>query len=378
MQPSDILILPYGGVWPGIGPGAVATGAGAAVLGRVTLGPGARLGPRATLRADGEAVRIGADADFGAGVTVHIARDRLATVVGDGVTAGEGCVIHACTVGDGCHLGARAILLDASAIGPGAALAEGAVVFPRTVLEGGWLHAGAPAAPVRPLRPGELAALHRATRDAAGAARSGSGADAVFAAPASGPADPASAAEPAAQPATAAGGAPLPDGAEAAPRLLFQAATARIAGRVRAGQGVGVWFGCLLQGGGAGISIGEDTNLQDNAVLRSRDGALAIGRETTIGHNAVLTDCTVCDRSLIGIGAVVAPGSVVEGDVLLAAGARTEPGQVLAAGGLYGGAPARRLRDLDDARRGVILGTWPAYRRYAAAFAEAQREALRE
>jgi carbonic anhydrase/acetyltransferase-like protein (isoleucine patch superfamily) len=159
-----LLILPYGGVEPSFGGAPVHAGAGAAVLGRVTLGSRAWLGARAVVRGDGHYVEIGDDFRLGAGGTVHIAHDLYPTHIGAGVTAGRNSVIHACDVGDGCWIGRDVVILDGSRIGPGAALADGSLVFPRSELEGGWLYEGQPARPVRRLEAGELEALHARAR----------------------------------------------------------------------------------------------------------------------------------------------------------------------------------------------------------------------
>jgi gamma-carbonic anhydrase len=338
--PRPPLILPYGGVAPRLAGPPAHAGPGAAVLGRATLGRAAWLGARSVIRADGHHVRIGDRFRLGPRGTVHIAHDVYSTTIGDGVTAGENTVIHACIIGDNCHLGRDVVVLDGSEVAPGAALADGAVVFPRSRVEGGLLHAGQPAKPVRPLDPGELDALHAATRTI--------------------PDEPPAGDAPAPLPAPAAG--------------VFLAATARIEGPVTLAAGVGIWFGCALIATGPGIEIGEDTNVQDNSVLRSEAAPLRIGPRSTIGHNVRITDATVGERSLVGIGAVLAPGTVVEDDVLVAAGARTAPGQRLAAGALYGGNPAAPLRPLDDRLRGIIAGTWPQYLAYAADFRAIQAE----
>jgi carbonic anhydrase/acetyltransferase-like protein (isoleucine patch superfamily) len=328
-------LLPYAGMTPRLA-GVARAAPGAAVLGRVEAGPGLALGPAAAVRADGHYVRIGRNFRLGAHGTVHIAHELYPTLIGDGVSAGPGAVIHACDVADGCSIGPRAVILDGSRLGPGLALGADAVVFPRTTLEGGWLHEGAPAVPVRRLEPGELARLQTAWEEGA-AADAGPGADG--------------------------------DG------ILFVAATAVLRGAVRAGGDVGIWFGCVLDAGRHGITIGDRTNIQDNSVIRAVATPVAIGEEATIGHNVTMTDCTVGARSLVGIGAVVAPGTVIAPDVLLAAGAATEPGQVLEGGWLWGGRPARRLKPLDEARRAIITGTWPRYVEYARAFAAAQAAA---
>jgi gamma-carbonic anhydrase len=228
----------------------------------------------------------------------------------------------------------------APVIGPGAALAQGTIVYPGTTLDGGWLYAGAPAKPVRELPPEDLAALHRDTRALPFATGH------------------------TARPET-------PDGA------LFVAATARLAGpdglrgrhrhlvRLRARRRH------------RRIAVGEATNIQDNSTLRAVDTDLTIGAHATIGHNVTMTDATVGDHSLIGIGAVLAPGTVVGAGTLVAAGARTEPGQVLEPDSFYAGNPAVRRGPLDDRKREIIDRTWPTYQDYARAFAAEQARAFR-
>lgn len=341
------LILPYGGRRPRFASAPRLSGPGVALLGRITAGHRCRFGTGAVVRADGHDVDIGDDFDMGAQATVHIAHDVYGTRIGDAVTAGAGSVIHACTVGDGCHIGAGAVVLDGSVIGAGAALEPGAVVFPRSTLDGGWLYAGVPAKPLRPLAPEELAALHAATRAGDGGKVTN---DVAY---------------PEAR-----------DGAATDTKgCLFIAANARLAGAVVAEGGNSIWFGCILDAGAQQIALGRNTNIQDNSVLRAISAPLRIGRDSTIGHNVTMTDCSVGERSLIGIGAVVAPGSVVGDDVLLAAGAQTQAGQVLDAGWLYAGNPASKLRPLDSGKRDGIADIWRIYRDYALAYDAAQRAA---
>ena len=95
---------------------------------------------------------------------------------------------------------------------------------------------------------------------------------------------------------------------------------------------------------------------------------LADTLNVTIGHNVTVTDSVVGDDSLIGIGSVLAPGTIVENDVLLAAGARTAPGQVLTAGHVWAGAPAKILTEMDDRKRAIVALTIPMYVEYADTF----------
>jgi gamma-carbonic anhydrase len=339
MSRGTPFILPYEGAFPAFATAPIHVGSGAAVLGRATIGGGAWLGAGSVVRADGHYVSIGADFRLGARGTVHIAHDFLATHVGDGVTAGVNAVIHACDVGDRCHIGRDVVILDGAKVADGLALADGSIVFPRSVLEAGWLYRGQPAKPVRRLEPGELEALHAASRsepdEAVPARREGT--------------------------------------VEAEPPF-FLAATASTSGRILAGPDVGIWFGCDLDAGSHEISIGRNTNVQDNTIIRCERRPVVIGTESTIGHNVFLSDCIVGNGSLIGIGAVVAAGTVVEDEVLLAAGGRTVEGQRLDGGWLYGGNPAKKLAPLDDKKRAIIAATWPTYRIYARHFDESQQE----
>lgn len=336
-----VLILPYEGTGPEFAAPIVHAGRGAAVLGRATLGRAAWLGALSVIRADGHYVAIGDDFRMGARATVHIAHGYLPTEIGSHVTAGSNTVIHACEVGDNCQFGNNVVVLDGSKVAAGCALGDGAIVFPRTELEGGWYYEGAPARPVRRLEKGELEKLHAATRalEDEGFAHTDL------------PAAPAGA--------------------------IFLAATARLAGKIATEGENGIWFGCDLDAGGHEIRVGANTNIQDNTVMRCERSSIVIGRDSTIGHNVHMRDCTMGDRSLVGIGAVVAAGTKIGDDVLLAAGARTEPGQVLDNGWLYTGSPARPRAPLDDQKRMLIAGTWPTYCDYARRFAEAQRKILK-
>ncbi|MFO0872355.1 MAG: DapH/DapD/GlmU-related protein [Phycisphaerales bacterium] len=94
--------------------------------------------------------------------------------------------------------------------------------------------------------------------------------------------------------------------------------------------------------------------MQDNTVIRADAGPVKIGTDVTVGHNVTIRSCTIGDRALIGIGSVLAAGTVVEDDVLLAAGSVTLPGQRLTADAMWAGKPARRLGPLDDAKRRII------------------------
>jgi len=132
--------------------------------------------------------------------------------------------------------------------------------------------------------------------------------------------------------------------------------TALIIGDVTLGPRVSVWPYCVLRGDVHSIEIGAETNIQDACVLHvSHDSrfhpggaGLSIGARVTVGHQAVLHGCTIGELCLIGIGAKVLDGAVLEPHTMLGAGALVLPGRVLDGGYLWVGAPARRARPLTD------------------------------
>jgi gamma-carbonic anhydrase len=341
---SRLNLLSYLGTHPELAGPPRHAGANSALVGRITLGRDAWLGAASVIRADGHYVRAGDDLTLGHGATIHIAHDVYPTVIGHGVTVGSNAVIHACEVRDGCIVEDGAVVLDGCVIEAGAVIEAGSVVYPRTRLEGGHVYAGRPAKAQRPIDAAELAFRRRQLREQL--------AD-----------DPAE-------------GAPDSDDGPELDATAFVANTATLIGHVVAGPRTSVWYGCELDAAGGEIVIRDRTNVQDNSVLRCTPGArMVLGADTTIGHNVTMADCMIGDRCRSGIGSVVAPGTVVEDDVFLAAGAATSPGQILSAGHLYGGQPARVIAPLDDRKRELIRHTIGTYCDYAEELARVQRQA---
>ena len=158
---APLFTLSYAGVSPQFATPPVLVGAGAAVLGRATLGRNARLGAQSVIRADGHFVKIGDDFSLGPRSTVHIAHDIFPAIVGDRVTVGENAVVHACTLGSDVVVGDGAVILDGSVVADNVVIEPRSIVFPRSELQSGKLYAGMPARPVRDLRPGEIDGARR-------------------------------------------------------------------------------------------------------------------------------------------------------------------------------------------------------------------------
>lgn len=321
MRPSP-LILPYAGTRPDVAGAFAHAGEDSALLGRVRLGGNAWLGPLSVIRADGHYVDIGDDFHLGPRATVHIAHDVYPTIIGDRVSVGVNACVHACTVGSDVIVEDGSVILDGSIVEDEVVLEPGTFAFPRARLQRGHLYSGAPAKPVRTLQRGEIAERREAMRE-----RHANGFD-------------------------------MDLGPSSGPRRLdatsFVASTARVRGALVMAPMSSIFFSNQLNAGPGTISIGANSNVQDNTIIRCADTGVSIGRDTTVGHNVYLEDCTIGNESLIGIGSFVARGTVVEDHVLLAAGARTEPGQVLESGWLYAKAPAQKLAPLDAPKREMI------------------------
>ena len=95
--------------------------------------------------------------------------------------------------------------------------------------------------------------------------------------------------------------------------------------------------------------MGENTNIQDNAVLHTTEGTpLVVGSGVTVGHSAILHSCTVGDNTLIGMGAIVLDGAVVGSNCIVGAGALVTGGTVIPDGSMAFGSPARVVRPLRE------------------------------
>lgn len=132
---------------------------------------------------------------------------------------------------------------------------------------------------------------------------------------------------------------------------------ASVSGSVVLGDDVSVWPMAVIRGDVNRISVGARCNIQDGAVLHvTHEGPwapagipLILGEEITVGHAAILHACTIGDRCLVGMGAIVMDGAELENDCMVAAGAVVTPGTRMGAGTLWRGNPARLARELRPA-----------------------------
>lgn len=128
----------------------------------------------------------------------------------------------------------------------------------------------------------------------------------------------------------------------------FVAETACLIGDVRIGADSSIWYGCTLRGDVNNIKIGARTNIQDGTVIHvsSTTQGTYIGDDVTVGHMALLHACTIGNRAFIGMQACIMDDATVEDEAMVAAGALVTPGKVIPSGQLWGGSPAKYMRDL--------------------------------
>ena len=133
------------------------------------------------------------------------------------------------------------------------------------------------------------------------------------------------------------------------------AETAVLIGRVRLKREASVWFGAVLRGDNEWIELGERSQIQDNATLHTDMGyPMVIGSNCVIGHKVMLHGCTIGDNSLIGMGAIVLNGAKIGRNCLLGAGALVTDGKEFPDNSLIVGAPARVIRNVDEAAAQAI------------------------
>lgn len=139
-------------------------------------------------------------------------------------------------------------------------------------------------------------------------------------------------------------------------------ASSVLVGDIEIGKDSSVWPLVAARGDVNHIRIGERTNIQDGSVLHvTRTGPddphgypLLIGDEVTVGHKVMLHGCTLGNRILVGMGAIVMDGAIVEDDVIIGAGSLVPPNKTLQSGYLYVGSPVKQARPLNDAERAFL------------------------
>ncbi|HMP99459.1 MAG TPA: gamma carbonic anhydrase family protein [Cyclobacteriaceae bacterium] len=147
----------------------------------------------------------------------------------------------------------------------------------------------------------------------------------------------------------------------------FLADNAVVVGNVKMGDNCTVWFNAVVRGDVHSISIGDNTNIQDGAIIHCtyQKAKTVIGSNVSIAHNAIVHGCTLEDNILVGMGAIIMDNAHVGSNSVIAAGAVVLPGTIIAPGSTYAGVPAKRIKDISDEMKAVILRTANNYPMYA-------------
>ena len=124
---------------------------------------------------------------------------------------------------------------------------------------------------------------------------------------------------------------------------VYLAPSAIVTGDVVLEDGVNVWHGAVIRGDGGPIRIGADTNIQDNCVIHEK---VTVGKRCTIGHSAIVHGCTVADDCVVGMGAILLNGAVLERHCIVGAGAVVTGKTHAPEGSMLLGNPAKIARQL--------------------------------
>jgi gamma-carbonic anhydrase len=147
----------------------------------------------------------------------------------------------------------------------------------------------------------------------------------------------------------------------------FLADTAVVVGEVTMGDNCTIWFNAVVRGDVHSITIGNNTNIQDGAIIHCtyQKAKTIIGNNVSVAHNAVVHGCTIEDNVLIGMGAIIMDDAVIGTGSVIAAGAIILPKTIVAPGSIYAGVPAKRVKDVGDDMKEVITRTASNYPMYA-------------
>ena len=155
------------------------------------------------------------------------------------------------------------------------------------------------------------------------------------------------------------------------PNSCWLAENSTIIGDVFMGENCSVWFNAVIRGDVNTISMGDNVNVQDGAVIHCtyEKTKTVLGNNVSIGHNALVHGCKVHDNVLIGMGAIVMDNCEIESGSIIAAGAVLLEGTKVESGSVYAGVPAKKVKDITpELFEGEVKRIAKNYRMYASWF----------
>jgi carbonic anhydrase/acetyltransferase-like protein (isoleucine patch superfamily) len=156
------------------------------------------------------------------------------------------------------------------------------------------------------------------------------------------------------------------------PRAAFVAPNSTVIGKTTGESDVSIWYGAVVRADKDTITIGNRSNIQDNCVVHTSAGfPVTIGDDVSVGHGAVLHGCTVKDRVLVGMGAIILNGAVIGEESIIGAGALVSEGKEIPSRSLVLGVPGKVVRQIsEDEVKGILKN--------AASYVALAREHARE
>jgi carbonic anhydrase/acetyltransferase-like protein (isoleucine patch superfamily) len=151
---------------------------------------------------------------------------------------------------------------------------------------------------------------------------------------------------------------------------LFVAGNATVTGDVTIGREVGIWFGAVIRADKDRIVIQDRSNIQDNCVVHtSRGFPVLIGSDVSVGHGAILHGCTIGNRVLVGMGAILLNGANIGSGSVIGAGAVVTEGMGVPERSVVVGVPGRVIKQAGDEQQQHILKNAAAYVELAGEYA---------
>jgi len=147
----------------------------------------------------------------------------------------------------------------------------------------------------------------------------------------------------------------------------FLADNCTVVGEVIMGDNCTVWFNAVVRGDVHSITIGNNTNIQDGAIIHCtyQKAMTVIGNNVSIAHSAIVHGCTIEDNVLIGMGAIIMDDAVIGTGSVIAAGAVVLAGTQVEPGSIYAGTPAKRVKAVGPVMTEVIARTARNYPMYS-------------
>ena len=152
----------------------------------------------------------------------------------------------------------------------------------------------------------------------------------------------------------------------------FIAPNATIVGNVKIGNKCSIWFNSVIRGDVNAIVIGNETNIQDGAVIHATylKASTKIGNRVNIGHHAIVHGCKIKNNVLVGMGAIIMDHAVVEEYCIIAAGAVVLENTVCESGYLYAGMPAKKIKPITAEQRTLLNKLPDNYLMYSSWFSK--------